>query len=167
MKPKPLPPQDVLKEIFDYDPETGVLTRKINGNCLWHSDRDGYLRVNVLGSKRAVHRVVWKLFYGHDPDTVDHINGRPDDNRIENLRSADHQTNNRNKTTGKNNTSGYPGVSYVRSDNLWLVRINHDGKRKYIGMYKDKLKAIEARKNAEKKYGYTVRNVSTEPKNAE
>lgn len=55
-----------------------------------------------------------------------------------------------NKNVSTLNTSGYPGVS--RHKNRWRARITVDGKRKSLGVYQTKEKAIDARKKAELKY---------------
>lgn len=48
-----------------------------------------------------------------------------------------------------NNTSGYSGVSYDRSVYLWKAYIVFKRKRYYLGGYKNKSNAIQARKCAE------------------
>lgn len=48
------------------------------------------------------------------------------------------------------NTSGYKGVSYDTSVRLWKATITFKGVKYYLGGYKDKKDAIEARKKAEK-----------------
>lgn len=52
----------------------------------------------------------------------------------------------------KNNTSGYRGISWCKARNKWEAYISVHCKRKRLGRFDDIKEAIEARKNAEKKY---------------
>ena len=56
-----------------------------------------------------------------------------------------------NEKPQKNNTSGYPGVSWDRSVNIWKSYITFQGKRYYLGASTDINVAIKLRKTAEKK----------------
>jgi len=67
--------------------------------------------------KMRAHRVVWELFNGTIPDgmIIDHLNGDPWDNRIENLECKTLADNARNSKKKNNNTSGVTGV-------LWAIK---------------------------------------------
>jgi hypothetical protein len=52
----------------------------------------------------------------------------------------------------KNNTSGYPGVSWAKREQKWRARIKVDGKEKHLGYFNNKDEAIRAKKYAEEKY---------------
>ena len=54
----------------------------------------------------------------------------------------------------KANTSGVTGVCFSKKGNKWFARIRLDGKSKHLGSFADKQDAIEARKDAEIKYGF-------------
>ena len=80
-----------LKELVNYNPETGVLTRKIAtsskvkaGDSI-DSIEHGYLRGYVDGKRYQIHRLVWFIYYGVFPSgNIDHINGNKKDNSIKN-----------------------------------------------------------------------------------
>lgn len=57
-----------------------------------------------------------------------------------------------NRGLFKNNTSGHKGVHWNRVHNRWVARINIDGQRTQLGMYKTLSEAIKVRKEAENKY---------------
>lgn len=82
---------------------------------------------------------------------VDHRDGNPLNNRLDNLRVCTITQNVRNAKTGKNNSSGYPGV-YREGESSWFARIYVDLKLIPLGWYKTRDEAIEARKQAELKY---------------
>lgn len=53
--------------------------------------------MKVGQSQYKAHRVAWLIFHGAWPEgEIDHINGDPSDNRLENLRDVTHRTNTEN-----------------------------------------------------------------------
>ena len=95
MRPKPLPTQDTLREYLSYDGKTGVVTllkrtskRTPAGSIVGSMSSSGYLKVSLLGESYPLHRVIWKLVTGEEPNTIDHINRDRGDNTWENLRSV-------------------------------------------------------------------------------
>lgn len=63
---------------------------------------------------------------------TDHINGNGLDNRRANLREATHTENMRNRRRPRTNTSGYKGVSYVKSNGKWGASIQD----RHIGYFR-------------------------------
>lgn len=117
--------QEYLKEILEYNPETGIFTNKINRNSrarkgedAGYLRKDGYLQVSINWNKFKLHRLAWFYVFGIWPkDQIDHINGIKKDNRISNLREANNAENSRNRGSSKNTSSKYKGVS--KSGNNW------------------------------------------------
>jgi hypothetical protein len=132
-------PVEFLRECFEYNPETGILTWKERPESHFIGSRAqnpvsrfntryagkqvgtlnrGYLqtRLHIKGSRFTtvnVHRICWALATGEWPKgEIDHINGIHDDNRLCNLRDATRLENqlNPNNRLRKNNKSGYRGV---------------------------------------------------------
>lgn len=97
-----LPSQDELKRLFSYDRTTGELTRLIGSNPKPYETKSGYLITPVPGIKGPfpAHRIIWKMETGEDPDTIDHINGKRADNRMENMRNVTHKENLQNLNPG-------------------------------------------------------------------
>ena len=122
-----------LHGLFDY--RDGVLfwkndsaRRKIKAGDVAGSDTSqGYRRVTIGYKEIPLHRIVFCMHHGYVPEVIDHINGNPKDNRIENLREATPSTNQHNKKIGKNNTSGCKNVSLVKG--RWQVAIRANKKR--------------------------------------
>lgn len=82
----------------------------------------------------SMHRLVMGMDYG-DKRHVDHINGDPLDNRKCNLRICEPIENWRSCKRRKDNTSGYKGVSWSKSNKKWNARIKHEGKRISLGYF--------------------------------
>jgi len=80
----------------------------------------------------------------------DHINRNSLDNRKENLRPCDQNSNTKNHSLYSTNTSGVAGVCF--SHNKWCSYIYVDGKQIRLGCLEDKTEAIKTRLIAEKEY---------------
>ena len=153
--------QKTLKEILEYDPETGFLTWINNagsrGRCGYVAgtiNAAGYIDIRVNGKTYKAHRLAWLYVHGEWPNEIDHVNHVRDDNRILNIRNVTRAENGRNQSTMKTNKSGHQGISKRRDCNRWESRIAVNGKDIYLGLFKNKDAAIEARKLAEIKYNF-------------
>lgn len=171
MAAKPLPPQEVLRQLLRYEPETGKLFWKertaAQMNCIddrgptwaanqWNSknsgkeaftasDRRGYMHGKVRGTKYQAHRVIWKLVYGEDPEFIDHINGVQGDNRLSNLRNCTNEENSRNYAKKIAGSSQYRGVCWVKRDHAWAARISAGNLGKInIGYFPNEIDAARA-----------------------
>lgn len=80
---------------------------------------------------------------------IDHINGVGTDNRVENLRLATSQENNRNRRIAKNNTSGIRGVCWNRFKKKWKAYIMIDSRLYNLGDFDSLENAKNARESAE------------------
>lgn len=58
----------------------------------------------------------------------------------------------KNRRTYSNSKTGHTGVIWSDKYKRWISTINHEGKRIYLGRFKDKDLAIKARNDAELKY---------------
>lgn len=167
-----LPSQEYLKECFDYDPESGRvewrcrpahhfaseqyarMSNTRNAGNPVGSTKGRYAQVNMGTRKCYLHRLIWKLVTGEEPDVIDHINGDVRDNRWVNLRSVSAKESSRNLPRTCKNTSGTVGVSFVEKRNRWMAHIKTDGVMKNLGEFRYMGDAIAARKAAEKQYGF-------------
>jgi len=150
-----------LKKYVTYNAETGLFTARIKsgkrkaGSVLGTVGAGGYIFITILGKHRRAHRMAWLYVYGVMPEqSIDHVNHIPSDNRIENLRDVSHKSNLTNCRSGKNNTSGMTGVQFNKENNNWRARITINGTGINLGSFTDFNKAVVARKEAERLYGF-------------
>lgn len=143
--------QNTLKELFDYNPDTGLFTWKVAkarrikaGDVAGNLNNTGYIHIRVDGKNYQAHRLAWLYTHGKFPDNcIDHINGIKDDNRISNLRDVTTQENNSTLLAKKNTSDAVPlgktgvrGVSVRRrkyKDKIYesyLAQIKENKKRK-------------------------------------
>ena len=149
-----------LRELLDYDPETGVFTRLVRrgGNALVGSRAgavcsNGYRYLMVDGTSHCEHRLVWLHVHGVWPtDHLDHVNGVKCDNRIANLRECTHAENHQNLGVRRCNTSGHPGVSWYKAKGKWQAYINTGGERKHLGYFDTAEEAGAAYLEAKKQF---------------
>lgn len=115
----------------------------------------GYKTGAISGKKYYAHRVVWCVVHGAWPThVIDHIDGNPQNNRIENLRHVTQRTNTRNRRLSSNNTSGAPGVRWDKLSKVWVAEVYENGKVKRLGSYGNLEIAKEVRRIAEAKRGF-------------
>lgn len=106
----------------------------------WSYHHSGYV---VRGKPQiSLHRFIIGAKKGQ---YVDHINRNKLDNRKENLRLCSKKQNN-------SNSLFQDGVHWRGDREAWIVRMNVNGKKKYIGYFKKKKDAEEARRKASIKY---------------
>ena len=109
-----------------------------------------YGRTSYKGRHITLSRLAFFLVEGWWPDEVDHRNGNTHDDRWDNLRASTRGTNAKNRRAYKTNTSGYKGVSKDRG--TWRSEIQVDGKRIFLGSFKNKHLAAQAYNKAAVQY---------------
>jgi len=111
----------------------------------WHFDNNGYPKAYVEKKHIFLHNHIMN-FIPTNKLEIDHLNRKPFDNRRKNLKVVTKSQNQFNRRKQKNNTSGYTGVVKLRDK--WQAQICMNNKMVYLGIYKYKKNAIEARKKA-------------------
>ena len=155
------PTQEELSRMFNYDPETGIVTRKVRtsnrikaGDVVGCLNGSGYLVCHAGSVKHYIHRIIWTMQTGEWPDQIDHINHKRDDNRWANLRESNDKNNRKNQSMSSANKSGYMGVSWYKATKKWQAWIYSDCQKIHLGHFEKKQDAIIARRAAEEKHGY-------------
>ena len=157
--------------INTFSPNSAVLAKRFNeafeyrnGELYWKIDTNKSLKkkgkragcmssmygiVNLDGKSYCLHKVIFCMHHGYMPEIVDHINGEKKDHRIENLRAANHVTNNYNRVTQRNNKLGLKNISWNKQNKKYWVQLTQNEKKIVSVMVDDlelaELVAIEAR----------------------
>ena len=142
--------QSRLKEMLEYDPETGLFTRKIScgyrgchraGEIVGSIRADGYVIIRIDGVSYYAHRLAWFYVHGVWPEfDTDHIDLKTSNNRIVNLRPATRSENKQNRVAAQKNNinTGILGVHFINRSGLknkYAAKIKINGKQKSLGYY--------------------------------
>jgi hypothetical protein len=158
------PRDPIVRDTLDgadvlYIPLTKGFKAIIDASCeplvqgFWYED-SGYA-VQMKRADDGTQQKVWMhnlICKAPDGMEVDHENRNRLDNRTANLRPATRDNNAKNRSVGKNNTSGVPGVSWHKLHQRWVVRININKVRVILGEFVLFEKAVEIRLEAEELY---------------
>lgn len=155
----PTLPVEILHQLLRYDALTGLLYWKDRDESEWSEKmgcsigeirrwnarhagkvaltsrtRKGYPSGCILSVSVKAHSVVWAMHQGEWPQgIIDHKNGNPADNRIENLRLATASQNAQNMKRHKDGATGFKGV--IRSGRKWVAQITCKRKHFYLGTF--------------------------------
>lgn len=148
-KARSLPSQEKLLELFDYEPDTGLLRWRYRptGTVQWNaklagkvaggpSRGNGRIVVMLGGRLLLAHRIIWKMVYGEDVPELDHEDTDPANNRLANLRPATHHQNmqNQSRHAGKELPKG---VTICPRSGKYRVAIYLGGRQKHLGRFDD------------------------------
>lgn len=108
-----MPLLPMLVEQYNYNALTGEFTKY--GKAIG-SKRTGYHEITVQGRRILAHRLAWVLYYKEEPPRViDHQDGDPLNNKIDNLRRADWNENAFNRSVSRRSKTGIKGI-YQKKD---------------------------------------------------
>lgn len=144
--------QERLKELLDYEPETGLFRWKISisrraivGEIAGSDHGNGYIEIGILGKKYYCHRIAWLYMTGEWPASqIDHINRVRRDNRWGNLREATQSENMLNNAAC--------GFYWSKSRNKFIAEITINKKSIHAGQYSCMLDARAAYLRTRKQY---------------
>ncbi len=142
---------DRLREVFAYDPETGIFTRlvKTGGRSrlgyAGTKHHAGGLTIRIDNYQYEAHRLAWLYVHGRWPALfLDHVDGNRANNRISNLREATTSQNMQNlKRARSDNVSGFLGVAWNCAARKWVASIRTNGKLTHLGCFDEAAKAHE------------------------
>lgn len=146
--------QKRVRELLDYDPETGLLRWKVNrsnvaAGSVAGCEKRTYVMLSVDDTLYRAHRVIWLWMTGSWPKSfVDHKDLNKKNNAWGNLREATKSDNQANMPPSRANTSGLKGASRYRAGEKygkpWQSSISKHGKTYHLGHFATAEQAHEA-----------------------
>jgi|DEB0MinimDraft_6_1074348.scaffolds.fasta_scaffold174642_1 hypothetical protein len=131
-----------ILEKYNYNPDMGILIAKDSAKIIGALNTSSkYLQIKLDGQQPLVHRIIYFLETGEQPEIVDHIDGDTRNNRITNLRASNNQFNQANQIQHRG-YSKYKGVCLDRK--YWKASIQYNRKSIHIGNFKTELEAAQA-----------------------
>jgi len=129
--------QQQLKELYHYDPLTGIWTRIkcMNsrhpvGQILSAVSVRGYPKVMINKKVYMLHRLAWLYVHNYIPDVIDHDDRDKLNCKLENLKDSSMQKNSKNRKLPSNNTTGEMGICFDKSTNRYMLQVTKlNGKR--------------------------------------
>lgn len=144
-----------LREILEYDDKSGKFTWLVESRTGFHNSVVNHLAGDEAGTPRKVdgrivirvdgklylrYRLAWLWMFGKWPSKeIDHLDGNPTNDRIENLREATRALNQQNirRPTKSKKSSAYLGVFANKPGRSkpWKAAICHKGKQISLGSF--------------------------------
>jgi hypothetical protein len=109
-------------------------------------------RTVTIGKKKRHVHMHREIIKAEDGKICDHINHKGLDNRKANLRQVSRVENIWNTRKRKGSSSKYKGVSWFKRQNKWQARIQANGRKIFLGSYKNEIDAAKTYDRAARKY---------------
>ena len=147
--------QKMLNEWFSYDYQNGVIKWKSRrrsefkregnymrfvhehlGKIAGVVSKDGYRSIMLENRMYLASRLIWIMVYGHldkEKDVI-HLNKKPDDLRLSNLRLVSQSINRSVHANDQNSNCNRRGVCYSRSKRKFVAYGCRDNKKVFLGV---------------------------------
>ena len=165
--------KEMIEFFLTYNPLTGVFiwkkrelemfkthrafiqwNKRYAGTIAGSVKNNGYIFISIKKKIIRAHRLAWLITYGEWPVfQIDHINGNPSDNSINNLRDVPASVNAKNKRLFNKSSTGFSGV-YLHQNGKFRVKGMVDNSQKHIGYFVNLQDAVKARKVFEANNGF-------------
>lgn len=141
--------QDRVKELFDYNQETGILTRRGVQNYLKYIRRKRDIIID--GKLYKTHRIIWLWVYGSFPKyKLKRIDGNKQNNRINNLKELNLGSDTQEIKISEKN------IRYRRGK--YLVQMYFNNKHHYIGSFGTLIEAVTTRDQINQRFNPSKTN---------
>lgn len=153
--------QQRLKELLEYDPETGMWrwnnpqarNKKPISEQAGTISVHGYRIITYCGVKYRASRLAWLYMTGEWPShEIDHKDRDKANDKWENLRDLTRSDNACNRGLQSNNASGARGVHWDNTRSKWFVQVKSEGGNIFVGRFDDFDEAVTARDRVAAQY---------------
>lgn len=135
--------QERLKELFNYDPETGWFTNRQSRGRAKQGEHAGSPTSHVQGYRRIVidyrpyyeHHLAWFYVYGEWLEEIDHENTDGGNNSIINLRPCNRTQNNCNRFQRSDGDAGLRGAYLDKRNLQWYSKIQFGSQIEWLGTF--------------------------------
>lgn len=143
------PTKEELLKHFHYDREKGFLiwkyhwcyrtSQRIKGKLAGRKNKKYYLQIGFKHKSYMVHKIIYFLETGKNPEMIDHIDGNRSNNKFSNLREVNNRKNQHN--TYRHRQGKLVGCTYVKKVSKWKAQIKQNKKVKGLGYFNTELEA--------------------------
>lgn len=132
-----------LRGVLDYNSEIGEFTWKVSesnrvrvGSLAGCVNSEGRLQIRFKRKLHLASRLAWLMIHGKWPEQmIDHIDGNPLNNRIENLRDVSRAVNNQNQRKAQMHSKTRLLGASPHKSGKFDARISVNGKQQYLGIF--------------------------------
>lgn len=124
---------EMVSNIISYNKDSGEFTwmerrggKSLAGTKAGSVKSTGYVLISLYGHRYRAHHLAWFIINGSFPSMLDHVNGIRSDNRICNLREANHSQNMMNKRFNKKHSTSARGVYVDSRTGKYRVEVSID-----------------------------------------
>lgn len=151
---------EMALDLWEVDIATGTVKWRTRRNpAIPHDrssntlDKHGYKKLSFRKKIYYHHRIVWLFANKNWPEIfIDHINGLPTDNRIENLREATSYQNQQNRRKKAKRVTQSMGVYFDPKRKKFVPQIRVEGKAIFLGRYETEEEASKIYLEAKLKF---------------
>lgn len=164
-----------VRDTFDYDPVSGILTRKsskarwvkpgsVAGSRTVRKSGKTYILVKMGPKTYLAHRLIYLYMTGRFPvGEVDHADGNGTNNAWSNLSVGTRRDNCLNVRRRRDNSSGHTGISFCKGKQKWHAYISTENGRVHLGFFIELDDAVRVRQEAVERYNYKAGHGSDRP----
>lgn len=160
-----------LKELLEYDPDTGVFTWLITPSQRTRKGMragsihkaSGYRRIKIDNVNYQEHRLAFLYMTGSVPQVVDHIDQDRSNNKWCNLRASTHAENSMNIGATRKSKTGHQGVYYNAKKFKYQAYITKQGRKVWQQSFDSCSEAVEARRVKLLEFGFHPNHGKEQP----
>ena len=115
--------------------------QRLKGKIAGRKNKNYYLQIGFKYKRYMVHRIIFFIETGEQPDFIDHIDGNRSNNKFSNLRAVDNRKNQHN--TLRQRQGKLVGCTFNKKLQKWKAQIKQNHKVKGLGYFNTELEAHE------------------------